>query len=152
MIEPKFRVEMIPIDRTKKNGGSSTTFPIVGRVLETYRGSHIGQFWQGKDGEIHIAVFIRGGPSDQVVKADRLDPAIHEIWKEYFGSLSFWQRQARRLYSHRAWIAAFVVAVISSTIVLSAETLLRELGDPETDGLATSSLAVNSTETTGSHP
>ena len=33
MIEPMFRVEMTPMDRTKKNGGSSTTFPISGRVL-----------------------------------------------------------------------------------------------------------------------
>ncbi|MDE0113978.1 MAG: hypothetical protein OXN84_17025 [Albidovulum sp.] len=92
-------------------------------MLETYRGSHIGQFWQGADGETHIAVYIRNGSSDKTVEADRLDPAIRGIWKEYFGSLSIWQKLVRILYSNRVWIAAIIVAVISSTIVLSADKL-----------------------------
>lgn len=125
MIEPMYRVEMTPVIQTEtKSGGRSTNYPISGRVLEAYRGSHIGQFMHGADGKLHIAVYILGGSEGRVVEADRLDPVIHEIWKEYFGSLSIWQRLARRLFSHRAWIAALVVSVIASAIVLSVEASL----------------------------
>ena len=124
MIEPMYRVEMAPINQTgMKSGGRSTDFPTTGRVLETYRGSHIGCFWNGADGDLNIAVYIRDGSSGRVVETDRLDPAIHEIWKEYFNSLTFWPRLVRRLYSHRPWIAAFVVSVISSSIVLTIDSV-----------------------------
>ena len=123
MIEPMYRVEMAPIKQTETRlGGRSTDFPNAGRVLETYRGSHIGCFWHGADGDLHIAVYIRDGSSGRVVEADRLDPAIREIWKEYFSSLPIWRRLVRRLYSHRPWIAAFIVSVISSSIVLTIDS------------------------------
>ena len=122
MIEPMYRVEMTPIVQTEtKTGGRSTNFPISGRVLETYRGSHVGQFWHGADGKLHIAVYIRGGSTARAVDADRLDPVIHEIWQEYFGSLPIWQKLVRILSSHRAWMAALVVSVIASAIVLSVD-------------------------------
>ena len=124
MIEPMYRVEMTPIGQSEtKTGGQTTKFPISGRVVEMYRDSHIGQFWHGADGKLHIAVYIRGGSNDRTVRADRLDPVIHEIWKEYVDSLSFWQRLVRVLFSHRAWIAALVVSVIASAIVLSIDKL-----------------------------
>ena len=124
MIEPMYRVEMTPILQAEmKSGGRSTNFPISGRVIEVYRGSHVGQFWHGADGKLHISVYIRGGSSDRALDADRLDPVVHEIWKEYFGSLRIWQRLVRVLFSHRAWIAALVVSVIASAIVLSVDKL-----------------------------
>ena len=128
MIEPMYRVEMTPIDRTRKeNGGHVTDFPSSGRVIEMYRGSHIGQFWHGQDGLPHIAVYIKDGSSNRVVDADRLDLAIHEIWEEYRKSLPCWERCKRRLYSYRAWLATIIVSVIasaiSSSIVLSVDHL-----------------------------
>ena len=121
MIEPMYRVEMTPITRTKQNGEWATNYPASGRVLEMYRGSYIGAFGT-HNGSPHIFVLIKGGSRDRPVDADRLDPVIQEIWKEYFYSLTFLQRWKRRLYAHRAWLVAFLVAVvasvISSTIVL----------------------------------
>lgn len=79
---------MAPIEvSNKENGGGYLKFPVSGRVLENYR-SHIGQFWLGHDG-LQIAVFSRKGSSGRTVKADRLNPAIHSIWHEYFKSLTF---------------------------------------------------------------
>ncbi len=96
MIEPMFRVEVPPIEQyRKKYGGSETNFPITGRVLEMYRGTHIGQFWPGLDGLPHIAVYIKNGSIDRVVDEGRLDPAVDEIWKEYFNSLTCWEQWKR---------------------------------------------------------
>ena len=124
MIEPMYRVEMTPIlQKDNKPGGTSTSFPVSGRVLEAYRGSFIGQFWHGADGNVSIAVYIRDGSDNRVIEADRLDPAIHAIWKEYFGSLSRREKGARILFAHRAWIAALVTSVIASAIVLSVDKI-----------------------------
>ena len=73
MIEPMYRVEMTPIQTEPTNSGEhSTKFPISGRVIEAYRGSHIGQFWHGADGKLHISVYIQEGSTDRTIDADRL--------------------------------------------------------------------------------
>ena len=125
MIEPLYTVEMTPISLAPTRSGSrSTSFPTDGRVLESYRGSHIGNFWQGSDGKLHISVYITDGSVDRVVDSDRLDQAIHSIWKEFHASLPWRDKLARRLHAHRAWIAAFLVAVIASSTTLVADRIL----------------------------
>lgn len=130
MFEPMYRVEMTPIrDHRNPKGGGKLEFPISGRVLENYRDSQIGQFWLGKDGLPHIAVYIQTGSEDRTVDSGRLDPAIHAIWQEYFKSLTFRERWARRLFAHRAWLATLIVGLISSSIVLLADDLWGFVGD-----------------------
>ena len=125
MIEPMYKVEMTPIlQKDTKTGGTSTSFPVSGRVLEAYRGSHIGQFWHGADGKVSIGVYVLDGSNNRVIEGDRLDPAIHAIWKEYFGSLSRREKRARILFAHRAWIAALITSVIASAIVLSVDKIV----------------------------
>ena len=124
MIEPLYKVEMSPIrDTQKKSGGWHTQWPISGRVLETYRGSHIGQFWLGPNNKPHIAVFLKGGSSGAEVDCTRLDPVIHKIWKEYDHSLPCGERLLWRPFAHRAWIAALIVSVIASSTVLAVDRI-----------------------------
>ncbi|MXX88730.1 MAG: hypothetical protein F4213_03405 [Boseongicola sp. SB0677_bin_26] len=124
MIEPLYWVEMTPIRDTKETSGWHTACPISGRVLEAYRGTHIGQFSLGANGKPHIAVFIKGGTSGKEIDCNRLDPAIHLIWKEYYDSLPLKEKLYRRLFAHRAWIAALIVSVIASSIVLTVDRTL----------------------------
>ena len=124
MIEPLYRVEMSPVrDTPKESGGWVTEWPVSGRVLETYRGSHIGQFWHGANGKIHIAVYIKGGSSGAEIDCTRLDPVIHKIWEEYYHSLPCGERLLRRLFAHRAWIAALIVSVVASSTVLAVDRI-----------------------------
>ena len=120
MIEPMYKVEMDPISITHgKNGGTKKSYPNEGRVIEMYRGSLIGHLGIN-EGKTYYNVVIKGwGAENKYLDANRLDTPIHEIWKEYFKSLSTCEKWKRRLYSHRAWLAALIVSVISSAIVLS---------------------------------
>ena len=126
MIEPLYRVEMTPIRDNKETSGWHTACPISGRVLETYRGTHIGQFFLGANGRPHIAVFVKGGTSGEEVDCNRLDPAIHLIWKEYYETLPLKERLARRMFAHRAWITALIVSVIASSVVLAVDRIWAE--------------------------
>ena len=123
MIEPLYRCEMQPVHVTENTGkdgrvvGRSTTYPINGRVIENYRGSHIGQFMHGGDGKLHIVLYLEGWKGSRIVDARRLDPAVHEIWQEYWNSLNQKEKWKRRLFAHRAWLTALFVATLAASIV-----------------------------------
>ena len=123
MIEPYYRCEMQPVQITERLGkdgnvaSRSTAYPINGRVLENYRGSHIGQFMHGGDGKLHIVLYLEGWKENRIVDADSLAPVVNEIWVEYWKSLNLREKMARHLFAHRAWLSAFFVATIAATIV-----------------------------------
>lgn len=122
MIEPMYRVELVPM---QTNGGNVAHIAANGRVIECYRGSYIGCFGLSPENP-WIFVVIREWKEVKYLDIDRQDEAVREIWETYFKSLSPRERFSRRIFSHRAWLATFVTSLISSVL---ASTLALMVSD-----------------------